>query len=351
VSFVVSAGDDGGPAAYPSASPNVLSVGGTTLKLTPTNAWSSETVWKDVTGVISAGGGGESGILEQLPGGRFTLIPVEPVPSYQAGLGLTSRGTPDVSYDGDPNTGFLVYDSYAFGSTTPWVSVGGTSAGAPQWSALIAIADQGRAAIGKPSLSNVQSAIYKLPSSDFHDITVGDNNLLGSLNPGFGLNLGISGNAAGPGYDLASGRGSPIANLVIRDLIAFNGSTAFTIPRAASSISLSGVVIPFVKPGALVADGGFGDVAAAIGSTADGGDGSSAAANDLASSDQPLAVDAGADQTAPQTDSLHLSDSASLQFSSDSQDDGAYISHHTHGSHGTDADNSDAVLDSVFAEI
>ncbi len=89
---------------------------------------------------------------------------------------------------------------YAFGATTPWEEIGGTSAGAPQWAALIAIADQGRALLGKNSLVNAQAVMYRLPSSDFHDITSGSNtNIFGSGDT----------NAAGPGYDLASGLGTP----------------------------------------------------------------------------------------------------------------------------------------------
>jgi hypothetical protein len=95
---------------------------------------------------------------------------------------------------------------------------GGTSAGAPQWAALIAIADQGRALAGKGSLSNAQAALYSLPGSDFHDITAGSN-----------------GYSAASGYDLASGLGSPIANAVVRDLVAFGGSTNFTESALKSS--------------------------------------------------------------------------------------------------------------------
>jgi subtilase family serine protease len=224
VSFTVSAGDTGGPAAYPSSSPNVLSIGGTSLHLTSKNVWSSETVWKDTTPTVTgAGGGGQSGIISASINlftdvETVTLTALEPVPSYQAGLGLKSRGTPDVSYNADVRTGVAELESYGFGG---WVAQGGTSAGAPQWAALLAIADQGRALQGKTSLSNVQSIMYKLPASDFHDIISGDNDL-------FGDGFGLTGNPAKSGYDLASGRGSPIANLVIRDLVAFNGSSTFT---------------------------------------------------------------------------------------------------------------------------
>lgn len=197
--FVFAAGDDGTGALYPSASPNVLSVGGTTLYTYGNGQWYGETVW-------SGGGGGMS--------------KYEGVPSYQNGLGLASRGTPDVAYNGDPETGFAVYDSSGFSG---WVQFGGTSAGTPQWAGLLAIANQGRALLGKNSLANAQAVIYAMPSGDFHDVTYGSN-----------------GTSANAGYDLATGRGSPIADRLIPDLVAYNGSTDFTVtplPTAPSTKS------------------------------------------------------------------------------------------------------------------
>jgi hypothetical protein len=82
----------------------------------------------------------------------------------------------------------------------------GTSAGAPQWAALIAIADQGRALAGQGSLDGGTQTLpdlYALPGSAFHDITSGNN----------------GGYSAGPGYDLVTGRGSPVANLVVAGLV------------------------------------------------------------------------------------------------------------------------------------
>jgi hypothetical protein len=183
VTFVFASGDEGGTAEYPSSSPYVLSVGGTTIQ------GPDETVW-------SYGGGGTS--------------KYEGVPSYQDGLGLASRGTPDVSYDADPNTGFSVLDSYGFKG---WVQYGGTSAGAPQWAALLAIANQGRELAGKAPLANAQAALYAMPSRDFYDVTSGNNQQY----------------YAGPGYDLASGLGTPFADRLIPDLVAFSGSTDFTV--------------------------------------------------------------------------------------------------------------------------
>src|SRR5262249_5043900 len=111
VSFVASAGDSGAPPEYPSASPNVLSVGGTSLSLDSSGNYKSESAW-------SGGGGGISAFEAQ--------------PAYQQGVvtqSATQRTTPDVSYDASPGTGFPVYDSYTYGAATPWQEIGGTSAG------------------------------------------------------------------------------------------------------------------------------------------------------------------------------------------------------------------------------
>lgn len=192
VTFVFASGDDGGVAEYPSSSPNVLSVGGTTLQSNYPAQWTNESVW-------TYGGGGAS--------------KYEGVPSYQSGLGLTSRGTPDVAYNADPYTGFAVLDTYG---NRGWAQYGGTSAGTPQWAALIAIANQGRELVGKTPLAGAQAALYAMPSNDFHDIVSGGNQQ----------------HYASAGYDLASGLGSPIADRLIPDLVAFSGSTSFTVGLA-----------------------------------------------------------------------------------------------------------------------
>jgi len=247
VSFIASAGDEGGPSAYPSASPNVLSVGGTTLTLDPVdNSWADETVWNNFTG---AGGGGQSAVLIGTTSlvtntTEWELFPVQPVPNYQRGLGLVGRGTPDVSYNADPITGFATFSTYAFQG---WGQIGGTSAGAPQWASLVAIANQGRQLKGKAMLSNVQSIIYKLPAADFHDVVVGNNDLISADFPGSGLGLGLTGNEATEGYDLASGRGTPLANLVVRDLVNFNGSTFIGSTRINAPKNNTGIWYFFSK--------------------------------------------------------------------------------------------------------
>ena len=154
---------------------------------------------------IASGYGGEQVWNEPLfgaaTGGSPSLL--FGVPSYQSGLGLTSRTTPDVSYNAAIDGGVLVYTSFA---GPVWYFVGGTSAGSPQWAAIAALADQ---AAGH-ALGFINPALYTIGtgshySSDFHDITVGDNTLVGTP---VGFN-------AVTGYDAASGLGTPnVANLV-----------------------------------------------------------------------------------------------------------------------------------------
>ena len=62
------------------------------------------------------------------------------------------RGIPDVSYNGNPGTGYAVYDSVGISGYAGWFQVGGTSAGTPQWAALIAIANSMRVAERKANL-------------------------------------------------------------------------------------------------------------------------------------------------------------------------------------------------------
>jgi subtilase family serine protease len=190
VTFVASSGDAGSP-TWPGISPNVLSVGGTTLQLTSNGSYGSESAWSQSGGGVST---------------------YEPRPGYQvyASTGSLRRTTPDVAFNANPSTGLYVYDSY----NGSWFSIGGTSAGAPQWAALVAIADQGRALQGKSSLdgpTQTMYALYRMSQTAeytyYHDVVSGASN-----------------NSAGIGYDRATGLGSPIASQVISALVAWNGS-------------------------------------------------------------------------------------------------------------------------------
>jgi hypothetical protein len=196
VTFIFSSGDRGAPPEYASASPNVLSVGGTTLTLDSSGNWLSETGW-------SGSGGGPSAY--------------EAKPAFQNGtVSGTQRGTPDVAFDANPSTGVAVYDSNNGG----WRQVGGTSLGAPAWAGIIAIVNQGRVANGLSAYNggDLLTQIYKVSANDFHDITSGNN-----------------GYAAGPGYDYVTGRGSPKANLLIPDLVGT--SQPVVVPSAPTGVA------------------------------------------------------------------------------------------------------------------
>ncbi|HTL59252.1 MAG TPA: S53 family peptidase [Candidatus Limnocylindrales bacterium] len=190
VTFVASSGDNGESTGveWPAASPYVLSVGGTSLRLDANNNRASETAWSGSGGGISV---------------------VEPLPGYQSGwLAASGRGVPDVSFVGDPSTGVeVVYGGrlYVFG---------GTSVGAPQWAALIALSNSLRSPAGVLnnadtalySLANLNST-YQLNSSYFYDITSGNN---GSDPDDYAV----------PSYDLVTGLGSPFAASLIPALTA-----------------------------------------------------------------------------------------------------------------------------------
>ena len=191
VTFLAATGDGGAGVEWPSSSPDVVAVGGTGIALNPDSSYGVETAW-------SGGGGGVSTYESQ--------------PAYQAATvsaySTANRTVPDVSIDANPNTGVSIYDSYDFGATTPWLGggyrYGGTSLATPLWSGIVAVADQGRATAGLPSLNSLTGTLprlYQLPATDFHDITSGSN-----------------GYSAAVGYDLATGRGTPVANTLIGDL-------------------------------------------------------------------------------------------------------------------------------------
>src|SRR5580658_7191221 len=195
VVFVASSGDSGHGVFYPAASPYVVGVGGTTLELSTSGVWQSETAWSCTSTLDCELLGGSSG-------GQSVY---ESEPSFQDGVQSSGkRGVPDVAYDANPDTGVPIYDS----GDGDWVQVGGTSMGSPQWAALFAIANSLRVVNGLPNLTQPQQYLYANAETDYHDITSGDNGKCGALC------------TAGPGYDYVTGVGSPQANLLIPALVS-----------------------------------------------------------------------------------------------------------------------------------
>ncbi len=219
VTFIAPTGDDGAGMAYPAASPNVLAVGGTTLRLSAGGDYISETSW----------GYGDASLANGGSGGGISRY--EKQPAYQHALvtqSSTMRAGPDVAFDADPDSSpVAVYDTWDNGASSPWTLCGGTSLGVPAWAGIIAIANQGRVLAGMGTLygpTQTLPMIYALPSGDFHDITTGDN--------GF---------SAAPGYDLVTGRGTPIVDLLVKGLIppqAVNDSVAVHDDGSASRLDV-----------------------------------------------------------------------------------------------------------------
>jgi subtilase family serine protease len=148
--FFAASGDQGTGVSWPAASPNVIAVGGTSLTLSKNGTFQSETAW-------SGSGGGMSAY--------------EKMPSYQKSYSIPRahgmRAIPDVSYDADPSSGFpIIHDGV-------WRTVGGTSAGAPQWAAIAALGSS----VTLARLYSDKSATE--PSTYFRDIVSGTNGSCG----------------------------------------------------------------------------------------------------------------------------------------------------------------------------
>ncbi|MGA8301296.1 MAG: S53 family peptidase [Terriglobales bacterium] len=189
VTVCVAAGDDGSTDGvtdglnhvdFPASSPNALACGGTKL-IASGNAISSEVVWNELASNEGATGGGVSNVF--------------PLPTWQNNAGVppsanpgahVGRGVPDVSGDADPNTGFNTIVDGQSGV------IGGTSAVAPLWAALIALINQSN----NKSAGLINPLLYQsvTTAQDFNDVTTGNNGAY----------------KAGAGWDACTGLGSPM---------------------------------------------------------------------------------------------------------------------------------------------
>jgi kumamolisin len=189
ITITVAAGDDGSTDGgtgnnvdFPASSPHVLACGGTNLDANGATIV-SEVVWNELANNEGATGGGVSNVFA-LPSWQTKVQ----VPAAMTSTG--GRGVPDVAGDADPTTGYTIRVD---GQT---MVIGGTSAVAPLWAGLVAVANQ---QLGT-QVGLIQPAIYAAKAaSAFNDITQGNNGAF----------------SAGPGWDACSGLGSPIAGKLI----------------------------------------------------------------------------------------------------------------------------------------
>jgi kumamolisin len=191
-------------ASWPATSPWVLAVGGTNLTLDGANAIAATGTWNDTAypapyTATSGGGGGQSAFVKR--------------PWWQPAQSFASSGNrmvPDVAAFADPHPGYAIVCSGGVQGCPPGgqsiADVGGTSAATPLVAGMIALWTQQARARGLPRPGFVPPLLYSLARRQpeaFVDITAGGNALFGgSCCP------------ARPGYDLATGWGSPVANVV-----------------------------------------------------------------------------------------------------------------------------------------
>lgn len=187
----------------PASQPYVTGVGGTTLHLNFDNTYNFEQVWNDRAIGNGASGGGISQVWQ--------------MPSWQQAPGVANayttgyREVPDVSINADPQTGYDVYCAAGGCANHGWMVIGGTSAAAPVWAALVALANENALKINglmvgflNPSLYDIAHGAYGASYVEaFHDIVP----VAGAVNNNDYVGSGTTYPTASA-YDLATGLGS-----------------------------------------------------------------------------------------------------------------------------------------------
>jgi len=238
--------DDCGPGShtyrvdYPSSSPYVTGVGGTSLHLGTTGS-SHETTWGHPDSDSGTGGGGGASILYPMPSWQTApgVISADTHATCGARNNQPCREVPDVSFDANPITGYIIY------SGGKWRLFGGTSAGAPLLAAIIADADTYSITHGGGRMGGSANPFFYAHAGAplFRDITLGSNNIYGL--PGL--------YPATPGYDMATGLGAPdgaqLAQLLLADTqgatadrTTLTGAESATVITPAAGTTLHGTL-------------------------------------------------------------------------------------------------------------
>jgi kumamolisin len=176
---------------FPASSPQAVAVGGTLLSVSVDGSYAGESGWEQPLSYAGGGGG---------------VNPNDPAPSWQVAAGVRGghRGVPDVSAAASPDSGWVTRD---YGN---WDAAGGTSAAAPFWAASMLLAHQFAQQQGVTRRCFLAPILYRLATTHqrypaLHDVKIGGNRYYD----------------AGPGWDYATGLGSPDVWNLTRDLTAY----------------------------------------------------------------------------------------------------------------------------------
>ena len=209
-SFFQASGDNGAYTAGimpPADVPNLTTVGGTMLTTAgPGGAWQSETTW---------------------PGSGGGISTFFPIPSYQQNVNMATAGG-SATMRNIPDVALLSVQIYLICDNGYGRELGGTSAAAPLWAGFMALANQQAAANLTPPIGFANPALYAIGTgssyqSDLNDITTGNNAGFNAL----------------PGYDLATGWGSPAGQPLINSLTGSTGVMSFGLASSASTLAIN----------------------------------------------------------------------------------------------------------------
>jgi YVTN family beta-propeller protein len=223
----------------PASQPDVTGVGGTNLTgLTGP----VESAWGDPLDATlhkpyGAGGGGISSVFA-LPAYQSDIVDGDSSSTPCGASTGDCREVPDVSASSSFSHGDVVYETTNTGSsgTSGWTAFGGTSEAAPLWAALAALVVVRNDSADPQRLGNLNPDLYLLAAEghpDFNDITTGDNDYSTTNGGSY---------AAGPGYDMATGLGSPIGSALALDLNPSFVGPSVTVEPVSQSVGVGQIV-------------------------------------------------------------------------------------------------------------
>ena len=207
MSYVAATGDNSESVMVPAAHPNVLAIGGTSLIYYASTSSRTESVW----GSGSQGTGGGISGYTPLPAYQRSNVKIPGEPTLTCASNY--RAIADVSMVADPSTGVMI--QLAGLSRT---GVGGTSLATPLFAALLAVSNAQRVLAGSATLGDIHSYLYSniygnatTYAASLNDITSGNNApAAGCLLYNGTADVSGATCAAGVGYDIPTGLGTPI---------------------------------------------------------------------------------------------------------------------------------------------